>query len=710
MSLKPYHEKRRFDRTPEPRGKRHGRRAVPRFVVQKHQASRLHYDLRLEMDGVLKSWAVPKGPSLDPADKRLAIQVEDHPLEYGHFEGTIPAGNYGAGTVMLWDEGTFESAKDGQTLLEGWQVGHLHVILHGSKLRGEFSLVRIKGETGNNWLLMKHRDAFASPDIDVLAQDRSARTERTMAEIAGAGTTWDGKARKRRSAHRPVPKFTGSLLGHAVKPMLAAQGAEPFDRKGWLFEIKWDGERAFAEVARGRVKLYGRERQSLEGKFAPIERSLAKLGHDAVFDGAIVVLDEKGRASIPLLHSYQATGKGALVYLVFDLLFLDGKDLREKPLALRKEMLTKLLKNRDSLQLSEHVEQHGNAFFQAASKQGLEGIIAKNGASPYREGKRGRAWLKINTRSPHSEAPKPGVTRSSNGLPPGKFTNLTKVFWPDEGYTKGDVLRYYHDVASLILPHLRDRPMSLNRHPNGIRGPSFFQKDMSHQPPPAWAQTALLPSDSTGKEIAYLLCQNEETLLYIANLGCIEINPWNSRLGSLDEPDYLILDLDPQDVPFKEVTAAAQHIRKLLEKAGAACYCKTSGKRGLHVFLPLGAKYNYDVVRRFAEIIARAVHAKLPQTTSILRQPALRRHRVYLDYLQNRRGQTIAAPYSLRPVPGALVSTPLYWREVNARLDPAEFNLETIQRRLDRVGDLWKQVLGKGINVEACLQKLNERA
>jgi bifunctional non-homologous end joining protein LigD len=294
---------------------------------------------------------------------------------------------------------------------------------------------------------------------------------------------------------------------------------------------------------------------------------------------------------------------------------------------------------------------------------------------------------------------------ASAGLEPA-LTNLEKVYWPDEGYTKGDLIQYYREIAPLILPYLRDRPQSLHRHPNGIAAKSFFQKDVSRQPPPEGVETVVLDSDSSKQKITYVLCQDEASLLYLANLGCIELNPWNSRVGSLDKPDYLVIDLDPEDVPFSKVVEAAVTVRKTLEKVGAECLCKTSGKRGLHVYVPLGARYDYDQAKQFAEIIAHVVHRQLPDSTSVVRSPSQRQHRVYLDFLQNRRAQTLAAPYSVRPYPGATVSTPLKWQEVTKSLDPAKFTTRTMAKRVDKVGDLWEPTLGKGVDLTACLERL----
>jgi bifunctional non-homologous end joining protein LigD len=632
-----------------------------------------------------------------------------------------------------------------------------------------------------------------------------------------------------------------------VKPMLATLTEAPFDRAGWLFELKWDGYRAIAEVTRRRVRLYSRNLQPFEQRFAPIVRALHQLGHEAVLDGEVVVVDEHGKSHFQLLQNYQKTGKGRLVYYVFDLIYLDGRDLRGLPLAERKELLREALPNLRNVRLSEHVSEGGVAFFEAAAAAGLEGIIGKDGASPYRSGVRSREWLKIKThqrqeaviagfteprgsrkdlgalilgvyegdeliyvghtgggfdrkgltsmrgrlepliqeecpfrrrpptnapahwlrpelvcevsfhewtgdgvmrqpiflglredKDPHSvrrEVPIPaGVARPpgsrvrsrksraerSTATPNGSvhkaapsgngkgiaLTNLAKAYWPADGYTKGDLIAYYREVAPFILPYLQDRPLSLHRHPNGIEGKSFFQKDVSHQPPPSGVPTTEIHSEGDGRAIRYIVGGDERTLLYLANLGCIEMNPWNSRLGSLQRPDYVVIDLDPEDISFAHVVAAAREVRKVLARADADSHCKTSGKRGLHVYVPLGAKYDYDQARVFAEIVANVVHGLLPGTTSVVRSPALRQGRVYLDFLQNRRGQTLAAPYSARPAPGAPVSTPLKWSEVTMRLNPAQFTIQTMRARLDKVGDLWGPVLGAGVDLRHALERL----
>lgn len=293
---------------------------------------------------------------------------------------------------------------------------------------------------------------------------------------------------------------------------------------------------------------------------------------------------------------------------------------------------------------------------------------------------------------------------------PLPFTHLDKVYWPDEGYTKGDLIDYYREISAFILPYLKDRPLSLNRHPDGIAGMNFFQKDVSRQPPPPWVQTLRLPSGNGAVAVTYAICQNEDTLLYLVNLGCIEMNPWLSRAPAIERPDFLVIDLDPQDVPFARAVEAALALRKLLDRADVPSRCKTSGKRGLHVCVPLGAWYEFEQARQFGEILANLVHSLLPDSTSVVRPPTLRPRRVYLDYLQNRRAQTLAAPYSARPHPGATVSAPMQWTEVRRGLDPARFTIRTIPRRLARVGDLWSPVLGPGIDLADSLDRLKRRA
>jgi bifunctional non-homologous end joining protein LigD len=286
-----------------------------------------------------------------------------------------------------------------------------------------------------------------------------------------------------------------------------------------------------------------------------------------------------------------------------------------------------------------------------------------------------------------------------------RVSNRDKLYWPDERLTKGDLIDYYRAIAPVLLPHLRDRPMSLNRTPDGVLSEGFFQKDVKKIAPP-WAQLAPIVGESGSRLIHYLLCQDEAALVFMVNLGCIEQNPWASRVQSIHQPDYVAIDLDPQDLPFDRVVETAQGVRKLLEAAGAECHCKTSGKRGLHICVPLGARYDYELAKQFAEVVARLANARLPEITSVERMPAQRRGRVYLDYIQNGTAKTLASAYSARPWPGATVSAPLKWSEVRRGLDPARFTIRTMPKRIDKVGDPWEPVNGKGVDLAKCLERL----
>ena len=837
MGLREYTKKRRFDRTPEPKGREARGGGVLRFVVQRHEASKLHYDFRLEMDGVLKSWAVPKGPSLDPSDKRLAVMVEDHPVAYRTFEGEIPEGNYGAGTVRIWDEGTYTVAGENrrdeeQELLAQLDRGHLKFELHGKKLHGVFTLVKMHGTEGNAWLLIKQRDEHAVDGYDseehiegVHGKSPRRKSSKRKAKTRAAKS---GPADGRDAEEAPK-------VEHLVKPMLARLHNEPFDDPDWIFEMKFDGYRAIADINRGEVQIYSRNGKLFNETYAPVVDALQQLGHKAVIDGEIVVLDEQGRSHFQLLQQYLESRSSELYYYAFDLLELDGHDIRHLPLVERKELLKKLLPEQGVLRYSDHVRKSGKAFFEEAARSGLEGIVAKRAGSAYVEGLRGDDWLKIkvqqrqeavicgftepkgtrryfgaivlgvyeNNKLRHvgncgsgftaeilrelrkkfepyiqkqspfgkkvpalapitymapelvcevefggwteddrmrhpifqglrtdkdshevvreraDDEPAPAKKRAAGKKKAGRaegevvidgfpvvLTNVDKVYWPEEGYTKGDVIAYYADMADYILPYLKDRPESLHRHPNGIGEKGFYQKNMADSAP-GWTETVDIYSESTDENVQYLLCQNAATLAFMNNLGCIEINPWCSRVGILDCPDYVVIDLDPGRNEFSEVVETALVVKEVLDEAGAEAYCKTSGATGLHIYVPLGARYSYDDARDFAHITAQLVHERLPALTSLERSPKERRDQIYLDYLQNRAGQTLAAPYSLRPKPGATVSTPLEWKELKKKgLHPTDFTIKNIRRRIGKKGDLFAGVLGQGVDLLACLKKL----
>ncbi len=815
MVLEEYQRKRHFAKTPEPTGKTPTGRPGGRFVIQKHAASRLHYDLRLEHAGVLKSWAVPKGPSRDPEHKRLAVMVEDHPIDYIDFEGVIPEGEYGAGQVIVWDKGTYSWAgpeksgpQQAEAFAAGLAKGHLSVVLEGEKLTGEFALVRVARGGRNAWLLIKAHDSGAAEN-DVLALDKSVVSGKRIEEIGGLSLYG-------------APQ--GPLPDHLI-PMMATLVSRPFDRKGWLFEVKYDGYRAVGQVNEKKVRLYSRAGHSLNDRFAPLVKQLEGLGHNAVVDGEVVVLDSDGRPSFQLLQDYLRDGRGELVYYVFDILWLDGHDLKELPLLDRKAILAQILPKNSLIAFAEHVESSGLAFFKAAAKAGLEGVVAKDGASHYRPGERGHRWLKIKARlsqefviggytapqgsrkhfgsllvgfyrrddfvfaghvgtgfdeamltnlsrelatraittcpfvaEPAVNAPatwvKPELVAevefaewTQNGLlrqpsymglrddknprdvvaenialgfqaavsDPAeptdaptqtvRRTNPAKLYWPDDGITKGDMIDYYRAMAPYILPHLAGYPQSLHRFPNGLADVGFWQKNAGEDTP-GWVETIAITSAEESKTVNYILCGDERTLLYLANLGCIEMNPWLSRVGRLDNPDFAVIDLDPLDVPFSAVLETALTIHEVLHQADVKPYIKTSGATGMHIFLPLGARYSYDQAREFAELICVLTNRRLPDITSLARDPKVREKRVYLDYLQNRKGATVAAPYSLRPRRGAPVSMPLRWSELKQGLRPEDFNIQNTVARVKNKGDLWKPLLDQAIDIKTALRKL----
>jgi bifunctional non-homologous end joining protein LigD len=871
MALEKYQRKRKFDATPEPKGKPRKGSGALKFVVQKHQASRLHYDFRLEMEGVLKSWAVPKGPSLNPEDKRLAMMVEDHPYDYRTFEGIIPEGNYGAGTVMIWDEGIYSPGyvdHDGKVVKTGknraeqdkemrrqLHAGHLTFLMEGQRLKGEFALIKIKNSDDENaWLLIKKGDKHADAKQDITHRDKSAITGRSLDEITNAADqTWhsnrnpdlsqalnpDATPIKYQSLALELKGLPKASLPHDVKPMLATLVEEPFNSPDWVYEIKWDGYRILAHIDKGKVTLRSRGDQDYTQRYKPVAQSLASLGHNAVLDGEMVVVDQEGRSKFQLLQNYHNTGQGNLTYYVFDILQADGHNLTGLPLQKRKQILQNLLPEWDNVKYSEHIATYGKQFFELAREQGLEGIMAKRAGSKYLSGKRSSDWLKIKTHmrqeaviggyteprggrqffgalvlgvyqgnnlvyightgggfgevglknlysqlkaletnicpfatkpttntlahwvkpklvcevefsewtedgslrhpifvglrsdkdpkevvremakpiNPHppdhnqpkireSRSPKSSDQEITINRHKLKLTHLDKVYWPDDGYTKGDLIDYYREVAPVMMPYLKDRPMSLNRHPNGISGASFYQKDLEKHPD--WVKTQTIHSESEDRDIHYLVCRDEATLIYMANLGCIEVNPWSSCIKKLNNPDWCVIDLDPEGIGFEAVIQVARQVHKTLDSIDVPSYPKTSGASGIHIYIPLGSKYNYDQTKDFAHLIVQMVNTAMPDITSILRNPAKRQKRVYLDYLQNRRGQTLAAPYAVRPKRGATVSTPLKWEEVKPGLHPNQFTFNNIHKRLDKVGDLWQPVLEKSIDMAKVLKNIEK--
>jgi bifunctional non-homologous end joining protein LigD len=825
-SLSKYREKRSPDRSPEPVGTVS---AVPGnlFVVHKHAARQLHFDLRLEMDGVLRSWAVPKGPSYDTADKRLAVKVEDHPLEYGDFEGVIPEGNYGAGGVIVWDRGEWVPLEDWRT---GLEKGKLLFELKGYKLHGKWTLVKIK-KSERDWLLIKERDEYVKQPGDQFPEE-SVLSGLTVDEVK-AGVVPKSRLREALEENG-APRVR--VDPRKVEPMHAEPHEKAFTRDGWIFELKLDGYRLIASKSKGEALLLTRNGNDYTGVFPEIARAVKALPVDeCIIDGEVVVCDSKGLPRFSLLQRRGALSspldvKRAAVdlpatFYAFDLLAFEDFDLRPLPLTERKQFLVDVVPKLGPLRLLDHIEREGEAFLDQVEEMGLEGIIAKKADSPYSKGRSGH-WLKIK-REPTSDfvivgftepkksrggfgalqladyidgtlvyagrvgtgfndsllrqlksdldpivRPEPscagpcyapgleplpsekipetstttwvdpvyvcevrfrewtpdGLLRHSAFLrrradksphecerqdwrvegdepavhvaaapeptpPPPKpavemtiaFSNPNKIFWPAEGYTKGDLIEYYRAISKWLLPYLRNRPVVLTRFPDGIDGKSFYQKD-APEFAPEWMRTIPIWSEDTQRDIRYFVCDDEESILYIANMGSIPLHIWMSRVGSLELPDWCVIDLDPKEAPFSDVIRTAQVLHRICEVAGMPNYVKTTGKTGLHIMLPLGRQFTYEQCRTLGELLARLVLRELNDIATITRHITKRGDKVYLDYLQNRHGQLIVAPFSVRPLPGASVSMPLLWGEVNESLDPRAFTIKTAVERMEKLG------------------------
>jgi bifunctional non-homologous end joining protein LigD len=948
-SLEQYRKKRDFAHTPEPPPEM-GKGPGGRFVVHEHHASRLHYDLRIEMGGVLKSFAVPKGPSLDPGVRRLAVETEDHPVKYLEFQGSIADGNYGAGQMVIWDRGTYH-VPAGEEPMEAYRRGKLHLEFRGEKLRGVFMLIH--GAHGDRqWLLFKKHDADAKPGWETPrilpygsrsekpegfeipgsalrdvkdwtpVEDRERAEAQDAAEALGeaparkrtrAGGRTKGNSKVTDASGLP-PGAKKSTLPVFAEPMLATLADEPFDSPDWVFESKFDGWRALARVAAGSLHLISRNRHSLDAMFPELLTPEGLQARSCLIDGEIVALDAKGVPRFQLLQNRlkgkDRDGGGRMVFYAFDLLHLDGYDLTGCSLLERKALLKRILPKGGAWRYSEHFAREGKEVFGKAVKLGLEGVVAKRAAAPYRGG-RSPDWLKIKTKlrqeiviggyteprrsrilfgslvaglyrdgklhfvghvgggfnakllkevhgfmrpletskCPFAEVPKTnekvqwvepklvaevefaewteddrmrqpiflglrpdkdpkacvretarptgevveeaesgkgagggggkkaagrrakagakgagskaaGGDQAFRGVrarrgteggaaaiqgdmaapkpsarparPPARgagpsarrtgtqagaaagnvkdtpgITHPDKIYWPGEGYTKGDLIAYYEAVSGWILPHLKDRPLILKRFPNGIGKPAFFQHDV--QAAPSFVTRAPLKEED-GTLVHYALCQNRESLVWLANMGVIPQNPWLSRLPHPERPDFAVFDLDPQDgIPFSEVCSLALYVKEVLDGLGLSAWAKTSGSRGIHVYVPLKPRYGFDQSLAFAEMIGAYVAKLKPDAFTVERSIKARpQGRIYLDCMQNSRGKSVASVYSVREKPGAPVSAALEWGELKKKFSLEDFNIETMPKRLARKGDLFADVLKRGNAIEGALKKLNK--
>ncbi len=896
LSLAKYNKKRDFTKTHEPKGKVNRgskNKKLRSFVVQKHNASRLHYDFRVESEsGVLISWALPKGPSINPNTKRLAVLVEDHPLDYLNFEGIIPPGNYGAGTVIVWDIGTYRSRN---SILKQLEDGKISLELDGEKLRGSFTLIRTRNK---QWLLIKANDAFASDeDLTITRPESVLRGVLTL-----GGDSEDNTKRIQRASRKMVNKNVTSLttqldsklstedtnkyhnnkptkeLFAKVVPMLAAPTDKAFNNKEWVFEIKWDGVRAIIFKENDRIKVQSRSGNNITGRYPEIVNSAAdslmQCG-SVVIDGEIVVLDKNG---IPNFQAHQRrmnveseseilalSTDVPCTFYAFDLLFQNHKNLKGLSYLDRRSILSDILKTNDRIRISDYIDEKGIEILNRSKELGLEGIVAKHKSSIYREGVRSSDWLKIkNTKTqdcvvigytkglgnridffgslllavycmkerkfkfighmgsgfdyqlldrvfsklqelkidsmpidyvPYmnrettwvkpilvaevkfNEWTKDGIMRApiflrfrddkkptectiesdnptevdsktldyeikpqSHNTVDVKISNPNKIYWPktreQPEFTKKDLINYYKVIGTLILPHLKDRPLSLSRYPNGIYGKSFYHKNWG-QAKPGFVMTAQIHSEQRNDNINYLVCNNKESLLWISNLGCIEMHPWYSRIKDFDScnssslldeekcglnlPDFIVFDLDPyiysgkekkgQDpeynsTGFRTAVELALDLYDLLRELQISSYVKTSGKSGLHIYVPIINNYSYEQTRNFSEIIAKIMLSKFPNKVTTEWNTSKRKGKVFFDYNQNARGKTLASVYSLRPTASATVSMPVDWKKLYSIL-PTEFTILSVPQLIRKKNDVWADVITEKQNISKIISKVD---
>lgn len=889
MALDEYKSKRNFKNTPEPSGfsknssTKRGDRGTLRFVIQKHDASKLHYDFRLETrDGVLLSWAVPKGPSLDPKQKRLAVETEDHPLDYIDFEGIIPEGNYGAGTVIVWDIGTYNTQQD---VRQQFKDGKISFTLNGNKLNGSFVLIKIR-QRHKQWLLIKSGDdSFATDQGDLtVTSPESILSGRTNDQLAGKSPrqkkSWTGEQRLILLENKTTENSkNNSQFPLSVKPMLAGHVQLPFDNKDWVFEVKWDGVRAILlqNKDEGTIEIQSRNGKSITHRYPEIienVNSVLKCNESVVLDGEIVVLNKEG---IPDFQMHQKrmnvesqrdieflSNNMAATYFAFDIIYIDGRDVQDLKLIDRRKILNSVIAHSSKrIRISEYIEEKGIALFKSALEKRLEGIVAKHKQSKYQQAIRSSAWLKIkgiltqdcivvgytngegnredyfgslilaaidkkeklrfighsgsgfgfdqlketlnvmeglrtnNNFCPLDSVPytnsKPtwlrpelvaevkfsgwtqdnimrapiflrfrydkqpvecrinqqpseidnhvsvdGVESSQSPPDENRFSNLDKVYWPTttggllekQQLTKGNLIEYYESVSKYILPHLRNRPLSLKRYPDGIMGKTFYHKNWIHKKPD-YVKTIKVFSESKSDIVNYLICNNKETLLWLANLGCIEMHSWYSKVHDfdacnsaascsdltplveqkcgLDTPDFIVFDLDPYIYSGKEkegqepeyntkgfeaTVDVALDLKDLLDELHIKSYIKTSGKTGLHIFVPVAPIYGYNQTRTFAQIIGKMLIQRNPNKITMDWNSSNRRGKVFFDYNQNSKGKTLASIFSVRPTLSATVSMPIEWREL-ANVRPADFTLLNVPAIISMGRNAWSNIYQK---------------
>ena len=861
--LEQYKAKRNFKRTAEPEsGQPHSERLL--FVVQKHAASHLHYDFRLEVKGVLKSWAVPRGPSMDPEERRLAMPVEDHPFDYKDFEGIIPEGQYGGGTVIVWDEGWYEPAEKLKTKVgqEHWMISNyyknaLKITLHGHKLKGDFILIKFKDDKyEGGWRLIKVDDQYASKD-DILLKDKSVISKLTIEQMQDQqdAAVWQSNRKSEKSESSVDLKLKGvkKAMPEAIKPMLCTLTKEVVQDADYLYELKWDGYRIISYVKGGKVRMDSRSALDYTKKYPPVSKALKELGHDAVLDGEVVVFNEEGKTDFDALQLFNGHDT-PINYCVFDLLWLDGYNLMSLPLTERKAILKDLVAGSEVLRFSESFDD-GQALYQQALDLDLEGIVAKQKDSSYAPDARDSRWLKTPTRKrqefviggwaesdkvrsfksllfgaynsqgelewigrsgggyKQSEMPgilaqlqkleipkspfinkvldtkgakthwaqpelvanfefatwtktgrirkpatflgfrkdkqasqvvrevplsdgqeqeiveeKPKVTASARGnwakIEAKKIgserdfefgghtvtiSNIEQELW--RGITKARLITYYHQIGPFILPHLKDRPLSLHIKQEGAMAPGFYIKNMEGRQPDyldIFPDQRRHAKKGKGDRIDYAVCNNEAALLYLVNLGNIDLNPWSSRITSPQQPDFISIDLDPSDDDFGKAIKTAQAAKTVFDHLKLTAFVKTSGKTGIHLFIPCHG-FDYPKARTLAEKICEMVCKEVPDIATTEVGIDRRGNKLFVDPSQNDYADTLACAYSVRPYKHPNVSTPVEWKEVKDKLDPGKFTMDTVPERLKKKGDLFEKLLDTKIRQANSLALTNLR-
>ncbi len=906
--LKEYNSKRNFKKTPEPSGKAPSKsQGALKYVIQKHAARRLHYDFRLEIDGVLVSWAVPKGPALDPSEKRLAVQTEDHPMDYGDFEGVIPKGEYGGGEVIVWDNGTYTPDEEGQLswhnrdeaqqrMREGFKKGKISIFLEGSKLRGSWTLIKLK-KTEKEWLLIKHSDQFSRPDKDPTDDDKSVLTGRTLVDVKA------GKAGKKIQPQK-LEMGKAKRFPTSLKPMTASLADKPFNKEGWVFEPKMDGIRAIAFIQDGAVTLKSRNDLDLTRQFPNIAASLANYKGDFVLDGEIIALNEKGRPSFQHLQqrsglnrskTHNSENQAPIFYYIFDIIYCQGRSLEDEVLTERRRTLIEQIKPTQNIRIIEQFDTDGESAYEACVANELEGVVGKRTDSTYEVGRRSKNWLKVKSTSSaeflicgytegtgsrnhtfgslllgmHDEHGKlvyvggvgtgfddkklTALMKMMKPLiiskcpfgkkPPGKlnptwvkpeiiaeikfaewtqdkilrapvflrlrddinsdevkptpvvetrnlkavklqkpkaraksssteeedsmtaeileqletdkeklelevegnkipFSNLNKVFWPatstTEAVTKRDYAIYLAQVAPYLLPHLKDRILTMVRFPNGIAQGRFYQKHWEHKLPP-FVETVRHFTEHAGFDQDFLVCNNLSTLLWLAQIADLELHTSHTRnnpepegsslprdytgdvktleASLLNYPDYMVIDLDPytysgkekkgeepelHEKGFKQACHVARWVKDLLDSLKIEAFIKTSGRTGLHIYVPIVRTIDYPSVRMLSEIIGKQILKEHPEDVTMDWTIVKRTGKVFLDHNMNARSKTLGSIYSPRIAPEATISTPIEWSELG-HVYPHDFTMRSVPKRLKEKGDLWADILAHKNDLEKLL-------